>query len=299
MDKDFRYFSLGQASRFVLAAGLFAIGMGLQFLLPGIAWLGGIVIIAGCVPLVLRKATNKPDDQGLEDWRAVTAAEFDRLDDGLREAKKLRRRTTSFLGGFIMVTLMPLLALVAFGAWSADRSDIALVAADALILLVPAVFFGRVSVFTPGDIAFKMPSFRAVLAEKPPAGVAIAPYIRFDKDSKGADVPEDLRLMFELKRPPSDFVGIQVQAAINKGPNGNVPYLYAVVLTRGKGPTYRVASHLHFEGYEIEAGGDDDYGAVVVRQSTSGTGYHTTPEDCRRLADIGYKILDGLAGRAA
>ncbi|MDA8409365.1 MAG: hypothetical protein M0001_03115 [Treponema sp.] len=294
MDRDFRYFALGQASRFVLAGGLFAVGLCLQVLLPSFVWLGGAVIVAGCVPLALRKATNKPDDQGREDWRAVSAAEFDRLDEGLREAKKLRKRTTSFVGGFAMIVVMPILAFFALGTWADGRADIGLVAGDLLILLVPAVFFGRVSVFTPGDIAFKMPSFRAVLAETPPSGVAIAPYIRFDKDSKGGDVPEDLRLMFELKRPPTDFVGIQIQAAVNKGPNGNVPYLYAVILTRGKGPSYRLASAIGHEGYEVEPGGDDDYGAVVVRQKTGGTGYHTTPEDCHRLAKVGYRILETL-----
>jgi hypothetical protein len=36
----------------------------------------------------------------------------------------------------------------------------------------------------------------------------------------------------------------------------------------------------------VEAGGDDDYGSVVLRQETSGTGYHTKPSDCARLFEV-------------
>ena len=35
-----------------------------------------------------------------------------------------------------------------------------------------------------------------------------------------------------------------------------------------------------------EPGGDKEYGCVVVRQPTSGTGYHTTDADVRRLYDM-------------
>ena len=44
--------------------------------------------------------------------------------------------------------------------------------------------------------------------------------------------------MVEPRRKPADFLGAQFQVAVNNGPNGAVPYLYAVFLCRGKGPTY-------------------------------------------------------------
>ena len=89
----------------------------------------------------------------------------------------------------------------------------------------------------------------------------------------------------------------QVQAAINNGPNGPVPYLYAVVLTRGKdGPAHGAAARLRLKGYEVEAGGDKEYGTVVIRQKTSGGGYHTTPDDCSELASLCYRFLASLAG---
>jgi hypothetical protein len=297
MQDDFRFFKLGLSSRLLLAGGLFAAGVALELALVDAMAIGIVVALAGWAPLMLRRATNKPDDQGLEEWRPVPMAEVDRLDDGLRESKKLRKRTRSVSTGLALGLGLPAF-LVFLGASAAlGRNDLYFSGANAALFLVPALFFGRVKVFTPADISMKMPCFRALLAEKLPEEVAVAPYIRFDKDASGADVPEDLRLLYELKRSPADLVGIQVQAAINNGPNGAVPYMYAVVLTKGKaGPSYKVAGRVKASGYEIEVGGDDEYGTVVMRQETGDGGYETKPDDCKRLLALCLKVLKGLAG---
>ena len=297
MEKDFRFLPLGLPARFVVSGCLFALGAALELLFPLTFVMGVAVSMLGWLPLMLVNATNKPKDQGLEEWRLVSMAEIDRLDDSLAQTRKLRRSVGSPGRAALAVLLVVLFVIVLVSGLSAGRSDIVYVALNAVIFLVPALFFGKVKVHLPVDIALKMPCFRAVLSETPPAGVAVAPYIRFDKDDKGLDVPEDLRLLFELKRPPEDLVGVQVQAAINNGPNGPVPYLYAVVLTRGKdGPAHGAAARLKLKGYEVEAGGDKEYGTVVIRQKTSGGGYNTTPDDCTELASLCYRFLGSLAG---
>jgi len=43
---------------------------------------------------------------------------------------------------------------------------------------------------------------------------------------------------------------------------------------------------MRFGDYVKEPGGDKEYGYVVVRQKTSGTGYHTTDADVRRLYEM-------------
>jgi hypothetical protein len=292
MDKEFRFFSLGLPARLVLSGFLFALGAALELLLPGASFLGLAVAAGGWFPLMLTAASNKPDDQGFEEWRPVSAAEFDRIDDGLRKSARLRLRLGFSPSLLLTIVLLPALVILAVAAGSGGRGDLSYVALTALVLFTPFFFFGRVSAFLPQEMALKMPCFRAVLATEPPEGVVISPYLRFDKDKKGADIPEDMRLMLELKRPPEDFVGIQLQAAVNKGPNGEVPYLYAVVLTKGKkGPTYAAARALKRHGYHVEAGGEGDYGSVVIRQETGGTGYETKPGDCEELAGICYGFL--------
>jgi hypothetical protein len=294
MEDDFRFFKLGLGSRLIVAGALFAAAVVAELVLS--VPLGFALAIAGWFPLMLRKATNEPDDQGLEQWRPVPMAEVDRLDDGLRESRKLRGRTRSLASVFAIALGLPALAIYVGAAMAAGMADAALIGANAILFLAPAALFGRVKVFTPSEIVMKMPCFRAILAMDLPKEVAVAPYIRFDKDSRGADCPEDLRLLYELKRSPADLVGIQVQISMNKGPNGTVPYMYAVVLTRGRaGPSHKAAQRFKAEGFEVESGGDDEYGTVVIRQETGGGGYETKLDDCRRLLDACLDLMLKLA----
>ena len=100
----------------------------------------------------------------------------------------------------------------------------------------------------------------------------------------------------ELRRNPEDFVGVQFQIAVNSGPNGKVPYMYAVFLCRGKGKSFRSISEMDFGSFIVEPGGDEEYGTVVVRQQTTGTGYHTDSSDCRRLYLLAAARLTALGG---
>jgi hypothetical protein len=291
MQGDFRFFKLGFGARLIVAASFFAAGVAIQI---GYSTSLGFAIAAlGWFPLILRTATNKPDDRGLEEWRPAPISEIDRLDDGLRQSKDLRKRTRNWAKSLGLGFGIPLLIAYLVVTAATGRDDYWLAGYDLAFFLVPAIFFGRINVFAPPAIEMKMPCFRAFLSNKLPETMAVAPYIRFDKDKSGADIPEDLRLLVELKRPPSDLVGVQIQAAINCGPNGNVPYMYAVVLTKGKtGRSYKTAEQLQIPGYVVEAGGDGDYGTVVIRQE----GYETSPDDCDKLQRICVEFLTSIAG---
>lgn len=88
--------------------------------------------------------------------------------------------------------------------------------------------------------------------------------------------------MVEPRRKPEDFLGVQLQVALKNGPNGTVPYLYAVFHCRGKGPTFEAVSGMDFGDLIGEIAGDDEYGYVVVRQQTSGGGCRTDAGGCTR-----------------
>lgn len=279
---------LGLSSRLALAAGLFSAGAVMQVLLPWGLIPGFALIVAGYIPLRLKPITNKPSDQGLEEWRAVSMAEIDKLADNLRESKAVFGRS---IGGAMLMATISIMVAVLAGIFIAVKPDVSLILTDGLLFTVPAMYFGKVRAFVPKVLSLKMPCFQAIFAEKPAEYIALTPYLRFDKDEGGRDVPEDIRLMVEPKRKPDDFVGVQFQTAINKGPNGEVPYLYGVFLTKGRGESYRKLKGLSADGYEIEAGGDDDYGSVVLRQETSGTGYATKPSDCLRLFELACDVL--------
>ncbi len=162
------------------------------------------------------------------------------------------------------------------------------------MLLVPFLLTGNVQLWTPQELAFRMRVFEPILSSEQAEGgdIIITPYLKLDKDKEGHQVPEDIRLMVEPRRKPADFLGVQLQVAVNNGPNGKVPYLYGVFLCKGKGTTYQKVSRMDFGDFVQEPGGDAEYGYVVVRQPTSGTGYQTTDADVHRLyAMVKAKLL--------
>jgi len=234
---------------------------------------------------------------GMEDWQPASVREFDRIKANLQMT---RQKSYSLLykggfGAFLAVALAVLSVIFFMGG----RRLGALACFDALVLAIPLFFSGNVSLWTPQELAFRMRVFDPILSSEQAEGgdIIITPYLRLDKDKEGHQVPEDIRLMVEPRRKPADFLGVQLQVAVNKGPNGNVPYMYSVFLCRGKGETYRAFSSARFGDYIAEPGGDKEYGYIVVRQKTSGTGYHTTDADVRRLyAMVKEKLLAMMKG---
>lgn len=292
MEPDFRFFKLGLGSRLVAAGLLYAAVAAIQVFGPG----GPLFIAplaAAWIVMALKPVSNKPKDKGLEEWRPVSMAEVDRIVDNIKAARALRAK----LAGPAALGVLALVGLSILSVVSLAFSDIlALAAFDLALFSIPGLFFGRLKVFTPPELELKLPCFNAIATASLPKGYVLTPYLRFDKDEDGRDLPEDLRFMLEAVRKPADFVGVQFQAAVNNGPNGKVPYLYAVVLTKGRtGASYAAARAFKDKAYVVEAGGDGDYGTVVIRQKTSGTGYHTKPKDCERLLAAALKALGSAA----
>ena len=275
-------------ARLLALAGFGAAGMALQVLVPnGFGFLpGAVVMVPGVLFLIARNFRNKPMDIGQEDWQPASVREFDRIKSNLQLT---RQKTFSVIyrsgfGWFIAIVLAVIAAVLAMG----DARFAALAAFDFLVLLVPFLLTGNVSLWTPRELAFRMRVFEPILSTEQAEGgdIVITPYLRLDKDPQNHQIPEDIRLMVEPRRKPKDFLGVQLQVAVNKGPNGNVPYMYAVFLCRGKGETYQSLGSMRFDDFVKEPGGDKEYGYVVVRQQTSGTGYHTTDSDVRRLYEM-------------
>jgi len=288
---DFRIPGLGADSRLVLFAGAALAGIAVQILVPG-AFIVGLVLVA--LPLVMLTAkpwTNKPKDLGEEDWQPAGIPELDRLADAFRSARKIKIPFWYKPGSGILLTIV--LGILTFFSGVVDVR-VSQVFLNALLLLWPSLHFLRIRIWVPANLQMAMTCMQHALSINLPEDIVVTPYLRLDRDAQGLRIPEDVRLMIEPRRKKDDLVGIQLQAAINSGPNGAVPYMYAVVITNGKGSSWRVASATRVKGYQIEAGGDDEYGTVVVRQDTGGGGYHTDKGDCVRLMGIVLELTRAL-----
>lgn len=279
---------LGFPVRLVIFGLSGAAGLAAQVFIPGgYGFLPGVLLmVPGMLLMLMKSYRNKPMDLGQEDWQPASVREFDKIKSNLQQTRQKRYAVIyrPGFGWFIAVALFVLAVIIG----GSGRRLGAFVCADALVLLVPFLLTGTVSLWTPQELAFRMRVFEPILASEQAEGgdIVITPYLKLDKDKEGHQIPEDIRLMVEPRRKPKDFLGVQLQVAVNKGPNGNVPYMYAVFLCRGKGETYHAVSSMRFDGYVREPGGDKEYGYVVVRQETSGTGYHTTDADVRRLYEM-------------
>lgn len=293
MDDRFKLFTWGPLPRLLSAGVLWAAGVVLQYRMPDFWWGGLALLVLGAAALLLKNVTNKPKDQGKEEWRPVTIAEVDRLMDALARSRRLQKK---FMG---QGCLLLVLGATVFGGIFFALDENALVGTflfDTALFFLAGAAGGLVNVYYPEELSLKMTAFRPLLEWKAPEGLTLVPCLRFDEDEVGRDIPEDLRFQLEKKKAPEDFRGIQFQAAINKGPNGNVPYVYAVALTKGQtGAAARSLQSRAPSGWVVEKGGDANFGTLVIRQHTEGGGYATGPDDVQRLLRDCVALAQGLS----
>jgi hypothetical protein len=282
--------------RLFLFAILQITGIMLHYSFYGMSALGLLVMLGGGVLLWAKNFKNKPADLGFEEWTAVSGEEYQRILDNMKQTKS--RKQPFFFSRAWGYGILWVAGMVAFFLFTMEMElRILLVVLQALIIIMPVALSGVFQVWYPREIALKLPCFEALVqaaTQRKDPSITLVPYLRFDKDKAGRRIPEDLRLMVELHRGPEDFIGVQFQAAINNGPNGAVPYCYAVFLTRGLGTTYIKLTAKLKTAYVMEAGGNEEYGTLVMRQKTGGGGYKTSPKDCQRLYE---SVMDLIKNR--
>ena len=272
--------------RIILFAICEVAGILIQTFFSSLFLLSFIIMIGGSFLLAAKNYRNKPMDLGFEDWKPASKTEFDRIEQNLSMTKKI---SYPFIykgkfGGFLLI----LFGGLAFFFIIAEAFKMLIILLDFAIIFFPVSWTGIVQLWTPAQLKMKMVCFNTVIekAEKSGGNNIVTPYLRLDKDKEGRQIPEDVRLMIEPRRKPGDFIGVQIQVAINNGPNGAVPYMYAVFLCKGKGDTYDTLSSAEYGSMIKEPGGDDEYGFIVIRQRTSGGGYNTDINDCKKLYDV-------------
>ncbi len=283
------------ALRIAIALVFFASGAAVALLMPDRAWFGVPVALAGWLPLLLRTQNNAPHDKGEQNWRAVTMETVGKIQHNLAQSIKAKKGTA---GGLMLKTVFA--AVMGFALFFGTEGIEKVYCALAVVYLVPCLFFGSIKVFSPVELTIKMPCYQWFINSGFDKNIVITPSIRFDKDTNGGDVPEDIRIMISAADQPADFMGIQVQCAVNKGPEGVVPYLYAVALTKGKGKSYRKALDFKAPGYIVEeTEGSGEYGAVVIRQNAElKNGYETNESKAKMLAKNCGLLIDIICTKA-
>ena len=313
MKARFKYFNLSTKIRFCGAFFFYALAafsrlpLGKPPAVPALFSLGGLVLLGP--PLWLLAAQNfSSRSTGKEDWQNVSMKEVDRLASRIRKVRQARIPPWYGVHLGIITTLLGGFTLIVAGGLAGTEGIFLLTAL--YLIFFPWLWFARINKWYPQDLARKLNTFAPVLnclLETPDKkggpwdGFKIRPMFRFDKDQDGRKIPEDIRVMLG---PPqnralgvlAELVGVQFQLSFNQGPNGKVPYMYAVFITMGKGTLWQRLGAMNYPGYVVEkdsSTGEGEYSAVVLRLNTKSRsdGYHSREEDIRTL--IGH-VKDAL-----
>jgi hypothetical protein len=154
-----------------------------------------------------------------------------------------------------------------------------------------------IEVMTPDPLNVKILSPNPSDDEIVGPAYRVTPMLRFDEDKQGRSIPEDIQVMVEPRASPgakpNNLVGVQFQMAINNGPNGEVPYVYAVFITRGRNKIWEALRNASFRNFVTESESKGEYGSVVLRLDTESrsTGYRTDKKDIKQLIKNVVKAL--------
>jgi hypothetical protein len=300
MKPEFSHTGFSAKFRFALAFIFYALVALLQIFIVKGGRFAGIALLI--VPLWFLKAknfTNKPSDQGKEEWKPVSMNEVDRLINKIRSFKKAK--IPVIYGSVFAVLSIILSFFILFFLGIVYGANAVFVYIDLYLIFIPCLWFARVKRWYPRELAEKLDAFSPIINTRLPETLKLSPMLRFDEDEQGLPAPEDFRLMIGPKsgKGPEDLLGAQFQLTFNKGPNGQVPYMYAVFITRGMGKTWAALKKLNILDYVIEWNsskeGDEVYGAVVLRLDTNSRsdGYHTKRADVQNLA---FNVVHALEG---
>jgi hypothetical protein len=297
MKVRFSFFGLGFGARFAVSALCYAAAVALQIMLPAGLVFRFLVLVLCALPLLFLKAknfSNRPEDLGREEWKPVTMKEIDRLANRMRTVKLVKVGAfygKSFaLAGLVFLPFTAILLSTLFGSG-------VFFFAELVLFFLPLLWFARVDKWYPVELSDKLRALASVLEYPAGSSYKIVPMLRFDEDKLGRKIPEDIKVMVELRQKPpkktDELVGVQFQAAINSGPNGKVPYVYAVFITRGSGPVWKALSQTRFFRWITEADSEEEFGTVVLRLNTEsrGDGYHTKSHDIEELTGHVFKVL--------
>lgn len=316
MKVEFIHGRLSSRSRFIIAIFFYALAAILQALLvKGVSLPTAILRFAGFVLLLIplrflkaRNFTNKPEPEKVSKpsasgtWRNVSISELDRLRSRIGDLRKI---------AVPAIYKVPIAALVTFFMFFAFVPAIAVAGIaglfsilDLYLILFPFLWFARIEKWYP-EVSGVLDVFAPLLEAELPGRLVISPMLFFRGGEAAAmdQYPSDLRLMLgpgpeAPKEIKDELLGAQFQMTHNKGPNGLVPYAYAVFITKGKGKIWQFLKTVRAPGFVTEPGSSEEngqiYGTVVVRLDTKSRsdGYHTKEGDVLNLLEIATRALE-------
>lgn len=291
--------SLPYGIRLVLAFGLVMVGLALQSILYGLGLPGlvpGLALVFAGVVLLLpkgyenRPATGRPSAA----WRSARREEVARIIEVNRKQQAWDRDAVDITSGIGLVTLIGVVAVLwATVGTIAGISETAavFVAANAAAMLLPFWLTGVRSILKNDKLVVKTETLMkmedAFKAARPQEGEEFQ-YQMQTADTRSGEgaVPRDLKALVAFHKGSPDFLGLQMQIAINSVQGKDYPYFYCVLVAKTAFGGLRAPRSLP-DNVVAEPKREDDVDVLVIRQrTTKNSGYHTKTADAVRIFNL-------------
>lgn len=287
--------SLPYNKRVALCVLLLFVGLGIQVASPP-HFYAGLPFMLASVAIVLTKGyDNRPTRaRGERSWRRTDAEQVDRM---LSVNSKTKAWDQDFFDVTCtrgIVTLMVIGGVVTYASWELLKTSETLamtVFVDAVVLLVPFWITGVRSILTNDEFSIKA-GFLINIAKahrnRARDGETLQFQVRYvpAKAAEGtAEVPDDIKAVVQFAGAPADFLGLQMQLAINSVQGTDYPYYYCVLVGKpGFGRLSRPDLGRPPAGITLECETNDDSEVAVIRQTTTkNAGFHTGLADGVRI----------------
>ncbi|MFC1569987.1 hypothetical protein ACFL4L_07110, partial [bacterium] len=218
--------SLSYQKRMAIVIILMIAGIVIQFLAN--FWAGLILLFSGTLLGVIKGYHAKPEIQGKETWNRVTPDEFHKVKLKEKQLKSWDRDAfdiTNKLGCSILFLfiLIFLILFVLVTEWVSFKLAIYVII-NAAVVFLPHWFTGVRTYLKRDKLILKIQLLNTIMKRlESKSEIQVHPMMSVRKTKKDKQVPNDVRLMIRLIHAPEDFMGIQVQIAINTVQGSDYP----------------------------------------------------------------------------
>jgi hypothetical protein len=260
---------------------------------------GGLLLVLGNVPLLVRGYDNRVDYGTFDPdahWERVGLEKLREL-RGLHERIKRWDRSaldiSNGLGLVVFIAVVGGLVVTAIGMSAGWR----ILALDALILLAPHWLTGIRSILVKPKLLVRIDTMEEILETAKPLLERHQVTLMMLLRGNDTRIPEDVKFKVDITSHHPDFLGLYGQVVINEVQGTSYPYFYVVLVARrGFGLEEAHHSYRPQPGTVKEIKRQEKVEVLVLRQQTTKTsGYHTEPEVASRILRQGLRLAERLA----
>lgn len=299
--------SLPYTVRLLVALLLMAAGLGVQALLFEGPWALGLVPLFVGVLLLLPKGYSNAQDLKAadKDWRPAKRAEVERILELNVQQKRWDSDAfdiTSGKGfGMLALTAVALFFFLVYmdNIGTANQTRL-MIASNAAVMLLPFWITGVRSILKNDKLVVKAQMFldmEKVFDKYKRDGEEFCYQLQTARAKEGkGEVPRDVKAVVRFAKAPAEFLGLQMQIAINSVQGKDYPYFYCVLVGKESiGQSMEDRMEPPPGEIVLEPKYQDGVYVAVMRQATSkNSGYHTNSKAAARIFGYALKQARGI-----